>query len=192
MKKNINYSSITMLLLVVAVVVMAVGFANFSNNLNIKGTTTVSGASWNVGFVSDSYEESSGSLSVAEGDRSISNLSMTYKVTLSKPGDFYEFTVDVKNSGTFDASLTGITMTSLTEAQSKYLTYKVYYNGTEYTATNSNISNVVLNCTDTETTDNVAKVKVRVEYIQPASADDLPSTAQEIELQATLSYLQKA
>ena len=64
---------------------------------------------------------------MAEGDRSISNLSMTYKVTLSKPGDFYEFTVDVKNSGTFDASLTGITMTYLTEAQSKYLTYKVYF-----------------------------------------------------------------
>lgn len=185
MKKNFNYSSITILLLVVIVLVMSVGFASFSENLDIKGTTKVTGSSWNVGFDDSSYEESSGSVTVDANSRTLTGTSMTYELSLSKPGDFYEFTIDVVNNGTFDASLTGVTVTTLTEAQAKYLTYKLYYNGTEYSGTTSNITGVTLASGGT------VPVKVRVEYIQPTLASDLPASTQTITLDASLSFVQK-
>ena len=151
----------------------------------INGTANVGASSWSVKFDEGSYDETNGSVSVAESDRTIVETSMTYEVSLTKPGDFYEFTIDVQNSGTFDANLTGITLTALTEAQKKYLVYEVYYNGTKYTATTENITDVVL------ASKTSAPVKVKVQYIQPDKASDLPESEQSIKLDASLSFAQK-
>ena len=186
MKKSFNYSSIAIILLTVAVLVMSVGYANFTARLDINGTANVGSSSWSVKFAEESYTETTGSVAVSETDRTISETSMSYEISLSKPGDFYEFTIDVENAGTFDANLTGITLTALTEAQQKYLVYEVYYNGTKYTATTENIANVAL------TSKTSAPVKVRVQYIQPENAADLPATEQKITLNASLSFAQKA
>ena len=59
--------------------------------------------------------------SVTASSPSVGETSITYEVTLEKPGDFYSFDIDVINDGSFDAQLTKITMSELTEAQSKYL-----------------------------------------------------------------------
>lgn len=184
MKKNISFSTVTIVLLSVAVIAMSVGFANFSSNLTINGTTKVESSSWNVSFQEDSYQETSGSVTVSEPNRSISATSMTYNVTLAEPGDFYEFTINVQNSGTFDAQLSGITMSSLTTEQAKYLTYTVSYNGTSYTTTQSNLNIDLLSSAS-------VPVKVRVEYIQPDVPTDLPSSEQTISLNATLNFVQK-
>ena len=185
MKKSFSLSSVAIVLLTVAVVVMSVGYANFTAKLDINGTANVGASSWSVKFDEGSYDETNGSVSVAESDRTIVETSMTYEVSLTKPGDFYEFTIDVQNSGTFDANLTGITLTALTEAQKKYLVYEVYYNGTKYTATTENITDVVL------ASKTSAPVKVKVQYIQPDKASDLPESEQSIKLDASLSFAQK-
>ena len=125
MKKGMNFSVVVIGLLVVAIVAMSIGFASFAQNLNITGNTTVQSTSWNVQFKTDSYSETAGSMTVDTGNRVINATSMTYNVTLSKPGEFYEFTIDVENTGTFDAQLEGITMSSLTTEQQKYLVYKI-------------------------------------------------------------------
>lgn len=185
MKKSLSFSSVIIVLLLVAVVAMSVGFAAFSSNLDINGTASVESSTWNVKFQEDSYQETSGSVTVDAGNRSISATSMSYSVTLTEPGDFYEFTISVENAGTFDAQLSGITMSSLTAEQAKYLTYTVSYNGNNYNATQSDL-NIDLLRTAT------APVKVRVEYIQPADPNDLPSSVQSINLNATLNFVQKA
>lgn len=183
MKKSFSYSTVIIFLLVAAVIIMSVGYANFSSKLEINGTAKVGASSWKVEILKDTYAESTGSATVSSKD--FTETTMTYEVSLTEPGDFYEFTVNVKNSGTFDASLTGITMTALSEAEAKYLTYEVYYNGTKYTASNANIENVVLNSGDT------VPVKVIVKYVQPAAAADLPATEQSITLDASFSFAQK-
>lgn len=185
MKKSISFSSVTIILLVVAIVAMSVGFAAFASNLKIEGTTSVESSNWNIAFQEDSYQETEGSVTVSDEDRSIAGTSMTYNVTLTQPGDFYEFTINVENKGTFDATLTGITLSSLTPEQAKYLTYTVSYNGSSYTTTQDSLNIDLLNSA-------TAPVKVRVEYIQPASPEDLPSQVQQISLNATLNYVQKS
>ena len=186
MEKKKNTQMFVIAILAVAVLTMSVGFAAFTQTLDISGNVSVASSSWNIQFDTSSYQESAGSVTVAADNRTISGTSMTYNVTLTKPGDFYEFTVNVKNTGTFDANLTGISMNSLTTEQAKYLTYEITYNGTEYTTTTSSLSVALAK------TSGVAPVKVRVEYIQPDNPADLPSSEVNVSLTASLTYNQAA
>ena len=184
MEKQKNTQMFVIAILAVAVLTMSVGFAAFTQTLNIDGNVTVASSVWNIAFDTASYKESNGSVSAS--NKTIDGTSMTYNVTLTKPGDFYEFTVNVKNTGTFDANLTGISMNSLTTEQAKYLTYEITYNGTEYTTTTSSLSVALAKTTG------VAPVKVRVEYIQPDDPADLPSSEVNVSLTASLTYNQAA
>lgn len=186
MEKQKNTQMFVIAILAVAVLTMSVGFAAFSQTLNIDGNVTVAKSIWSIAFDTASYVESSGSVTVSDTNRTLSGTSMTYNVTLSKPKDFYEFTINVKNTGTFDANLTGITMSGLDADKAKYLKYVITYNGTEYTTTTEGLSIALANTTG------VAPVKVRVEYIQPDDSADLPSTQVTVPLTASLTYEQAA
>lgn len=185
MEKQRNTQMFVIAILAVAVLAMSVGFANYTTKLDINGEATVKKASWNIAFDTATYAETSGSVTVDPSDRTITGTSVTYAVTLTKPGDFYEFTINVKNSGTFNANLIGITMSALTAEQQKYLTYTLTYDGAEYTANASDLS-LALNASST------VPVKVRVEYIQPDDAADLPANDVVVSLAASLTYQQAA
>lgn len=183
-QKNVQVTIIAVL--AVAVLIMSVGFAAsaYTRDLTVSsGTFQVQASKWDVHFDTESYVETTGS--VAATSKSLTGTSMTYDVTLSNVGDFYEFTVDVENLGSFDANLIGITMSSLSTEQSKYLTYAIEYDGVTYTATQNNLTNLTL-----VKKTGVESVKVRVEYVQPTNAADLPSTDQTVSLTASLSYVQ--
>lgn len=185
MEKQKNTQMFVIVLLAVAVVTMSVGFAAFTQTLNINGNVQVASSVWNIQFDTASYVESSGSVAVSADNRTLTGTSMSYNVTLTKPGDFYEFTVNVKNTGTFDANLTGITMSALTTEQAKYLAYEISYNGTVYTSTSSDLS---ISLAKSST----APVKVKVSYIQPDDPADLPSSEVTVPLTASLTYNQAA
>ena len=182
MEKKISYSGVVITVLVLAVLVMSIGFAAFSANIQLNGTAQVSNSKWHVYLDDSTYEKTVGSVEPTEAP-DIQETSMTYSVNLTKPGDFYEFTIHVKNDGTFDANLTGITMSSIAEHQN-YLKYTVTYDGTEYNTTTSSLSLPLV----AETGDK--EVKVRVEYVQPSDATQLPSDVKTVTLNATLNYAQ--
>ena len=184
MEKRINHSGIVIVLLAVALVAMSVGFAVFSTTLNFNGEAQVSSSSWRVELDESSYEETEGSVSPSSAP-TINTTSMTYNVTLAKPTDFYEFTIDVKNLGTFDANLKSITMSDIS-THSNYLKYTVTYKGQEYTQTTPDLSIPLTAGSGVET------VKVRVEYIQPADSSQLPSSPQNVTLTTSLDYEQVA
>ncbi len=186
MEKKKNVQLVVIAVLAFAILFMSVGFATYSSTLNIEGNVSVAASKWSVHFVDNSYVESSGSK--AATSHTLSNTALQYAVTLDKPGDFYECTLNVINDGTFDATLTGITLSSLTAAQSKYLTYKITYDGVEYSATNSSLSLSLPHATGS----NTKVVKVRVDYVQPANSADLPATAVDVTLTASLDYEQAA
>ena len=185
MEKQKNSQLLIIGVLSVTIMLMTIGFAAYASTLNINGSVTVNPAKWSVHFVTNSYTETSGS--VAASAHTLTDNAASYTVTLDKPGDFYEFTANVINDGTFDADLTGITLSTLTTAQQKYLTYVVTYNGTDYTATNASISGVTLPSTSGS---NTHPVKVRVTYVQPENSTDLPAEAVTLTLTAALSYEQ--
>ena len=183
MKKNINASSLAIILLSVAFVIMSVGFAAYSQRLDINGTAVAKKASWNVRFKTDSYLLSEGSVSATTNN--LTATTMTYNVTLN-PGEFYEFTVDIENAGTFDANLKALTMSELTTEQKEFIKYTVTYDSTNYEVTTLDINNTLA-------TESSKKVKVRVEYILPADATKLP-TAEDVtlNLSANFDFEQKA
>ena len=184
MEKKKNTQLFVIAILSVAILVMSVGFASYATTLNINGTATVKASKWSVHYVTTSYAESTGS--VAATAHNLTNTDFTFTVTLDKPGDFYEATANIINDGTFDANLTSLTMTTLTEAQQKYLTYTVTYDGTPYTASPSSISNSLPFASGS----NTKAVKVRVEYVQPENSADLPTDNVDVTLTASLGYVQ--
>jgi hypothetical protein len=108
---------------------------------------------------------------------------MSYAVTLTNPGDFYEFTINVVNEGTFDATLSSITLTSSTN--DPHISYSLKYSDdavppamATYTASANGLT-YLLEAND------VHPVVVRVQYVEatPQLAQDLT-----INLFASLNY----
>ena len=169
-KKNIlNRKSFIILL----VLCLGIGFAYLTSNLTINGNTTVSGTKWSVYFNKVDISEGSVEATVEPTVTATTTTTLDYRVLLDKPGDFYEFTVEVKNDGTIDAMIDSITMTSLETDVSKYLSYTATYeDGT------SLAQNDVLKKKSTAT------YIVRVEYKKNISASDLSENP----LNLTLSF----
>ncbi len=187
MEKKKNGQMAVILVLAVAILFMSVGFATYASTLTINGTATVKANKWSVHYVDTTYAETTGSQQATS--KTITNTDVTYSVTLTKPGDFYEFSINVINDGSFDAVLKAITMTPLDQAQSKYLTYTLTYDGTAYTASQTGLS-LSLPCTANS---NTKVVKVRVQYVQPENSSDLPTASDvDVTLTASLDYEQAA
>ncbi len=185
MQKQKNFQLAVIGVLAFAVICMSVGFAAYSQTLNINGTAQVGPAKWSVHFKADSFQTATGS--VAATSKQVSDTSVTFGTTLAKPGQKFAFTVDVINDGTFDANLKKVTLSQLTEAQSKYLKYSLTYdNGTTYTATTDNLAIGLPH----DTGANTKTVLVTVEYVAPTNAADLPDQAVDVSLSATLDYVQ--
>ena len=82
-----------LIIVFVTALLIGVGYAILNSSLNITGSTKIKDNIWDVHF--ENVNVTSGSVSAPTP--SISNgTNVTYTVTLNQPGDFYEFTVDVK------------------------------------------------------------------------------------------------
>lgn len=137
-----------------------------------------SNPNWNIHFENIQIkEESVTATTVPTIDASLTEI--TYAINLDTPGQFYEFTADVKNGGSIDAMLDEVLSTTLTTEQQRYLMYSVTYsNGTAMTKGDK------LDAGATET------IKVRVEFKKDITANDLPSRDTSIELTLNLRYVQ--
>lgn len=167
--------------LLVAIFFMAifigVGYSYLNNNLAVTGITNISKNTWNVHFENINVTTGSvaGGTSTIQDDSAVVN----FQVPLNTPGDFYEFTVNVVNSGSIDAKIGSIVNTGLTTDQQKYLEYvAVYSDGTEIK------ENDVLNANDSAT------ILIRVKYRNDITEDDLPTTDQTLNLTFNLNYVQ--
>lgn len=188
MEKKRNSQTIIIAVLAVAVLFMSIGFAAFSQTLNIQSSVDVSEAKWDIHWDTSSYAKSAGSVDIlnpsktANSSPTLTNTDISFGAKLEKPGDYAEFTVNAVNAGTFDAKLTAITISpELTAAQQKYLSYTVTYAGTEYHTSTSG-----LNVSLPAKSSNTVTVKVRVDYNQPTNAADLPSA--DTTIAATISF----
>lgn len=180
-KRKVN---LALVLLIIAVIAMTIGFAQYTAKLNINGTVNVKKASWSVHYVENDITESTGSVKADTTKTSVSKTDYKFTVTLEKPGDFYEATVKITNDGTLDAKLTDLTMGGLSAENQKYLTYTVTYDGTDYTASQTGL-NLELKAGETK------NVKVRVAYILPTNSADLPSEDTTVTVTGSFDYVDK-
>ena len=178
------------LLLILLLLVISLGYALLTQDLTINGITTVKGNTWDIHF--DNVQINSNSVPLSTGDSaatidSNNDTIVNYTITLSKPGDFYEFTVDAVNEGTVDGMIGEVinklngTPISSTNPLPVYLDYSfAYADGTTVA------SNHLLEAGHTET------YKVRVEFKRDIENSELPSIEQNNTLSFGINYLQRS
>ena len=167
--RNKKRERISVLLLIL--LGLSIGFAALATTLKINGTTIITKNTWNVYW--DNIDNEDGvtptSIDIDDEDENNKDNIVTFSVTLDKPGDYFEFTVDAVNAGTIDAEVLTIEKkyndTLIPEVEDPnnrvvpaYLKYEVKYaDGTEITA-GDKLLKANGNTPTTRT------VKVRVEY----------------------------
>ncbi len=175
---NINRKHSFILIIMVIVLFLSFGYAYLNTSLNINGATNVNSSTWNVYW--DNVVISNGSVTGSQVTQTpiidTNKTAVSFQVRLSKPGDYYEFTVDAKNAGSIDAMIDTITKTVNVP---NYLRYTVTYGDDLELAQYQS-----LRAGTTET------YKVRVEFRTDINASDLPSTAQSITLSFGATYVQ--
>lgn len=158
---------------------VTVGYAALSTTLSITGKGTLSKNSWDIHFENLVIVDNGASVVTTAPTIDSTKTKVSFNITLSKPGDTYEFTVDAVNKGTIDAMLSGFSATSLTTNQQKYLTYTVTYSDGATISTKDYLKKGT-----SET------IRVRVRFKDDLTATDLPSSAETLNLTATFVYVQ--
>ena len=167
--------NVIILLLCAAIVVMSVGFAVLSTDLNIVGTANVKTSSWDVHFENISTPSTTGgATSTTTPTIDPVFTTVNYAGTLTEPGGKHTFTVDVVNDGSIPARLHSIVVEGVSAEQDEYINYSV----------TGIAQDEVLNESDTR------KLTITVEYDANVTADVLPTTDQTLNLTATLNFVQ--
>ena len=174
-KKRLNF-----LLVVILLLLVSVGYAVLNTNLNIIGTGTINNPTWNIHW--ENVQVKTGSVSASTPTIDTAKTTVNYSVTLTIPGDYYEFTVDAVNAGTIDGMISVVSNilngTEITTLPS-YLEYKVSYEDGVDIAPNHLLAS--------GTSENY---KVHVGYKKNISSTDIPSTPQTLNLSFSVTYVQ--
>lgn len=179
MRKKENNKSLIGVIIFLLLICVSIGYAALSSSLAINGTTKISQNKWDVHL--ESVAVTSGSVTPTTAATVGSNkLSVSYAVNLKLPGEFYEFTVNVKNGGTIPAKLSATpTVSGVSTAQDVYTNYTVRYSDGSTPASGN-----VLAAGASKT------IRVRVEYDKNISASQLPTTDQNLSLTFSMNYVQ--
>lgn len=178
-RENNNKKRYGVLILLLLVVGISIGYAALTTTLNINGTTTIGKASWDIHF--ENLQVTDGSVTATTAAAiDTAKTTIDYEITLTQPGDFYEFTVDVVNGGTLDAELSAIPeILGLSDEQDVYVNYTVTY-----------ADDTELAAGDEVAASSSSTYKVRVEYDTNITAEQLPTEDQTISLTFSANYIQ--
>ncbi len=173
MKNNKKRNNLLILLLLILFI--GVGYAMLTTTININGTGKVKNAKWDVHFAN--IQVTDGSVTPTTAANITEKTTASFAVTLKKPGDFYEFTVDVVNAGTIDAMI---------EAFSK--TPETVPDCVNYTVTWAN--GETPKAYDSIPKGQTYKMKVRVEMLKDITADQLLTEEEILSLAIQLDCVQ--
>ena len=174
-KKNLLFS-----LFLLFILSIGIGYAYLTSNLTLSGTTKLAGNTWDIHFANIVVNETSVTTSTPATIDTNDNTSIDYEVTLNKPGDFYEFTVDIVNAGSITGKISLITNTGIPTELEDIIDYSIVY-------TNKNTP-VQLN--DIINHNSSKNIKVRVYFKEDISNDDLPSDDIDLDLNLSITYTQ--
>ena len=164
-------------IVMICVFTLTIAYAALNAVLTISGSAQVTSANWNIHLANPRVTNGSATTAVPS---ITSGKTLSFSTTLTTPGDYYEFTVDVVNGGSIDAMIDKVTKTpELTADQAKYLKYEVSYANGESISTKQTIASGV-----------TTPIKVRVEYRKDLVASDLPTGQVQLTLGLVFDYVQ--
>ena len=180
-RKHARYNrkvGILYLFLVIIVGSMSIGYAFLSQTLTIDGITAFRNASWDIHFAN--VQPVAGSVEATTEPFITDDVQVEFAAALKNPGEFYSFTVDIVNAGSITAMVDSFSiLPELTEAQQKYLTYKITYLDGSPLHTSQRLAGHT-----TET------LKVTFEYLDGVSLVDYPSANQTLNVVFSIHYEQ--
>ena len=173
-KKNLIYSILLLILLSIGI-----GYAYLTSNLSIAGSTEIAANSWDIHFANLVVSEGSVTATTPASINPTDTTSITYSVLLSRPKQFYEFTVDMVNEGTLPGKISLVSISGITQAAEDLVDYSIKYeNGRPV------VVNDILNGNDSK------NIKVRVYYNDDIDIEDLPSTNIPLTLTLDITFVQ--
>ena len=164
---------------VILLLAISIGYAALSTTLSINGTANIASSSWLVYFTNVEVATGSVTATTVPTTTGTSTTTLTWAVLMDTPGQFYEYTVDVKNDGSIDAMIGTLSNTSLTTNQAKYLDYTVTYS-----------DGAVIEQYDKLDSGETVKLKVRLEFKRDLNPEDLPTEGANIALTYSSNYMQ--
>ncbi|MBR6133133.1 MAG: hypothetical protein IKQ29_00285 [Bacilli bacterium] len=176
--KNKMIHTFVILFLVLVIFAMSIYYAiaSYTELLEFNTTVSIKGQSvWNIGFVSDTYKEADNS---QEGNVNINGSTLSANTVLQQPGDFYEFSIKIKNDGNVDGELTSMVINS---DISDYVDISVKYGNNYYIGINNNLD-IDLLVGESET------VTIRMAYKSMSELDSLPDSDVEVNALVVLNY----
>ncbi len=96
--------------LIISIVAIGIGFAAFSETLQINGTAAVQKSSWKVKFSELGNATLIGTATEVTKPTLSDTTIGTYNVTFKTPGDSVKYNITVANTGSYDAKLTTATI----------------------------------------------------------------------------------
>ena len=162
-RKDNQVVKILFLLLLLAV---GIGYAYLTSNLSITGSTSLAGNTWDIHFANVQVASGSVTATTPATIDVNDNTSINYTVVLEHLGDYYEFTVDMVNSGTLPGKITLVDLSGITPGLENVIDYSIVY-------TNRNIPVSVDDILNGGATKNI---RVRVYYKEDIEEDDLLDT----------------
>ena len=177
MRRKSKYKYLIVILLIMFI---SIGFAYLTSNLDIVGLGHLKRTVWKIYFDNVNILEGENLTSTPPTTSNHNTTSVTYSVTMDKPGDVYKFNIDIVNNGTVDAMVSIIDEnTILTSDQSKYASYSIkYLDGREIEKKN------FLGKHSKET------LQVIIKYNKNISVEDLIDADQTLNFKLSLTYTQ--
>ena len=164
------------LVVVLLILLISIGFAFLSSQLDLIGSTLLRKQEWDIHFESPTK---------VGGNVDANSLTLTntttvnFSVDLLQPKDTYEFTVDVVNDGSIDGMISSISGTELTTNQKKVFEYVITYDDGSALKEKQLLAH---NSSD--------KYKVTVRYKDDISSSDLSIDNQTVNITITVNYVQ--
>ena len=123
MKKNTKIILIIVLCLIVLVI--PIGYAALSRNLNVNGTAEIA-TDWKVTFSSISLKDSNSIIKEEHITNSNGATKATFNVTLKKPGSYAVYEIVVENKGNINAKLESISdLSEINSMEPKDIKYTI-------------------------------------------------------------------
>lgn len=121
-----NISSLLLVCLFLVVVSIGVGYAYVRDSLSLNGNSTLASNSFNVYFDNIVINKETARVNTAANIYN-DGKSVGFNVSLTKPGDIYDFYVDVVNGGSIDAMIGIVPSLEIPDEYKDVVLYKINY-----------------------------------------------------------------
>lgn len=123
-----DYKDMLIVILLIGILAMTIIYANFTRRLDFVSAEGIKKSDWNVHFENLVLNKKSTAKIISpavivDGQTIINGLN----VSLEKPGDFVQYTVDIYNAGKIDAKLDGFTHSTPKCSPSSYICDYITY-----------------------------------------------------------------